>query len=1063
MFCDLVGSTALSTQLDPEELREVVRAYQRLCASVIGRFEGHLAKYIGDGLLVYFGYPVAHEDEAGRAVQAGLGIVGAISELPLPPHIRLPQPLQVRVGIHTGLVVAGEMGTEDQPEHLAIVGETPNVAARLQGLAAPNTVAISAVTARLVQEAFALENLGPHLLKGMDEFMAVFRVHGPHDADRAEEETPPGGVPFLVGRDEEIGLLRRRWEQSKEGLGQVVLITGEAGIGKSSLVEVIRVQVAQEGLSRITYRCSPYHRNSALYPVITHLERLLRFDRADRAEVKLTKLEQTLQRYSLPLEEVVPLFAALLSVPLSQGRYPALALSPQQQKQQTQDALVAWLLEEAEHQPVLVLWEDLHWADPSTLELLGLVIEQTPTAAMLHVLTFRPEFVPPWPPHSHMTPLTLNRLERRQVEALVTQLAKGKTLPAEMVEYIVAKTDGVPLFVEELTKTLLESTLLQEAADRYVLTGPLSNVAIPATLQDSLMARLDRLPAVREVAQLGAVLGREFAYEMLRTLGVMEEPILQDGLAQLVNAELLYQRGRLPRAKYIFKHALVQDAAYQSLLRRTRQQYHKQVAQMLVTHFPEVVETGPEVVAYHYTEAGCPAQAVTYWQRAGQRAVERSAHVEAIAHFSKGLELLKTLPDTPERTQQELLLHVALGNSLFTVKGYGAPEVERVYSQARELCQHVGDTPQIFPVLRGFLLFYLVRGHLQTAQELAEQLLSRAEHQTEVAPQMFGHYSLGIVLFHRGVLGDAAQHFKQAIAAYDLQQHRRLAPVYGTDLGAGARGVGALPLWLLGYPDRALAQSQEALTLAQELAHPFSMVVALDFAARLHQFCQEDQAAHDRATGGTALATQQGFALYVAWGTVSQGWALTRQEQRAAGIAKMREGIEAAVATGAELFRSYFLALLAEACGAEGQTEEGLRLLADAQDMVARTGEGFYEAELYRLKGTLTLQSKAGLGQVQDRSKIKSRKSKTPKPKSQIPDPQPEAEVYFLKAIEIARHQQAKSLELRAAVSLSRLWQQQGKRAEALALLAPIYGWFTEGFDTADLQEARALLEELGG
>jgi class 3 adenylate cyclase/predicted ATPase len=957
MFCDLVGSTALSTQLDPEELREVVRAYQRLCASVIGRFEGHLAKYIGDGLLVYFGYPVAHEDEARRAVQAGLGIVETISELPLPPHIRLPQPLQVRIGIHTGLVVAGEMGTEDQPEHLAIVGETPNVAARLQGLAAPNTVVISAVTARLVQEAFNLEDLGPYVLKGVAEPMPVFRVRGPCDVDYAQEEALSDGVPFLVGRDEEIGLLRRRWEQSKEGLGQVVLITGEAGIGKSSLVEVIRAQVAQEGLPRITFRCSPYHRNSALYPVITHLEYFLRFERADSVEAKLTKLEQTLQRYRLPLEEVVPLFAALLSVPLSQGRYPALALPPQQQKQQTQDALVAWLLEEAEHQPLPVLWEDLHWADPSTLELLGLVIAQTPTAAMLHVLTFRPEFVPPWPPRSHMTPLTLNRLERPQVEMLVTRLAKGKTLPMEVVEYIVSKTDGVPLYVEELTKTLLESALLQEAADRYTLTGPLSSVAIPATLQESLMARLDRLPAVREVAQLGAVLGREFAYEMLRTLGVMAEPILQDGLAQLVNAELLYQRGRLPRAKYIFKHALVQDAAYQSLLRRTRQQYHEQVAQMLVTHFPEVVETGPEVVAYHYTEAGCPAQAVTYWQRAGQRAAQRSAHHEAIGHLSKGLEVLQTLPDTPERTQQDLILHVALGGSLFAIKGYAAPEVEQVYTRARELCQQVGETPQLFQVLRGLFLFYLVRGHMQTAQELAEQLLRHAERQTEVAPRMLGHYLLAIALFHRGVLGDAARHFEQAIAAYNLQQHRHLAHVYGIDLGVGARGFGALPLWLLGYPDQALAQSQEASTLAQELAHPFSLVFAQDWLAWIHQFRQEDQAAHDRAMGGTALATTQGFALYVAWGTVPQGWALTRQEQRAAGMAKMREGVEAAVATGSELFRPYFLVLLAEASGAAGQSEEGLRLLAEAQDVVARTGEGFYEAELYRLKGELTLQS----------------------------------------------------------------------------------------------------------
>jgi class 3 adenylate cyclase len=571
MFCDLADSTRLSQQLDAEDLREVVRAYQATAAEVIHQYAGHIAQYLGDGLLVYVGWPVAHEDDALRGVHAGLGIVAAITTT-LNPRLEREKGVQlaVRIGLHTRPVVVGEMGGGGRHEHLA-TGDTVHIAARLEGLAAPNTVVISPVTARLVRQAFALDDLGRHELKGVTEPMPVFRVREP--LEQHTEEPAVAGVPFLVGRDEELGLLQRCWAQAKERLGQVVLLSGTAGIGKSALTEVLRAQVRDEGRPRIALRCSAYHQNSALYPVITHVERVLNVQREDAPTTKLAKLEQGLRPYRLPLDEVVPLFAALLSVPL-EGRYPAPTLTPQQQQQQTLDALVAWMLEEAERHPVLVAWEDLHWADPSTLEMLGLVLEQTPTVPMLHVLTYRPEFVPPWPTRSHMTPLTLNRLERLQVEALITHLAGGKPLPAEVVQHIVAKTDGVPLYVEELTKMLLRSALLREDADHYTLTGPLGSVAIPDTLQDALMARLDQLHTAKEVAQVGAVLGREFAYEMLQALAPQDEATLQAGLAQLVGAELLYQRGRPPRARYIFKHALIQDAAYASLLRSTRQRVH---------------------------------------------------------------------------------------------------------------------------------------------------------------------------------------------------------------------------------------------------------------------------------------------------------------------------------------------------------------------------------------------------------------------------------------------------------------------------------------------------------
>ncbi len=568
MFCDLADSTALSQQLDPEELREVIRAYQETAADVIHQYEGHMAQYLGDGLLIYFGWPAAHEDDAQRALHAGLGIVEAITTT---LNSRLEQEkgikLTVRLGIHTGPVVVGEMGGGGRHENLA-TGETVNIAARLEGLAAPNAVVLSSTTERLVHRTFVSEPLGPQHLQGVADPMPVFRVLGPTAVHRDDAEHTPDGEGFLVGRDEEVGLLLRRWEQSKAGLGQVVFISGEAGIGKSSLMAAVRTHVVDEGYTRLMFRCSPYHTNSALYPVIVHLEHMLGFDPDDSPEAKLDRLEEVVRTTGLPLEASVPLLAILLSVP-SGDRYPAPTLSPQQQRQQTLDTLVGWLLEEAGHRPVLAVWEDLHWADPSTLETLGLVLEQTPTVPMLTVLTFRPDFISPWPVRSHMTPITLNRLERPQVEALLTHLSGGKRLPAEVVEHIVAKTDGVPLYVEELTKMLLESELLREEADRYVLTGPLLRVAIPDTLQDSLMARLDQMQTAKEVAQLGAMLGREFTYELLRAISPQDDETLQSGLGKLVEAELLYQRGRPPQARYLFKHALIQDAAYASLLKST--------------------------------------------------------------------------------------------------------------------------------------------------------------------------------------------------------------------------------------------------------------------------------------------------------------------------------------------------------------------------------------------------------------------------------------------------------------------------------------------------------------
>jgi class 3 adenylate cyclase/predicted ATPase len=1034
LFCDLVGSTQLSGQLDPEDLRAVVRAYQEAAAAVIQPYEGHIAQYLGDGLLVYFGYPTAHEDDARRAVHTGLGIVQAIATL----NTRLAAPygvqLAVRVGIHTGPVVVGQMGGGERHEHLAL-GETPNLAARLQALAPANAVVISAVTARLVQGTFALEDLGTHALPGVAEPMAVSRVRGLLATPSPDEEFVAAGVPLLVGRDEEIGLLRRRWEQSKAGHGQVVLLSGEAGIGKSALVEGLRAQVRAEGLPRIAVRCSPYHTNSALYPIITHLEHLLQLEPNDPPTTRLAKLEAGLQPSGLPLAEVVPLFAGLLAVPLPAERYAPLTLTPPQQKQQTLDALVAWLAAEAERQPVLVAWEDLYWADPTTLELLGLVIEQAPTVPMLHVLTYRPEFSPPWPPRSHLTPLVLNRLERPQVEALITLRAGGKRLPAEVVQYIVAKTDGVPLYVEELTKMLLASPLLRDEESQYVLTGPLRTVAIPDTLQDALMARLDQLNRAKEVAQLGAVLGREFPYELLQAIAPLDEDTLQAGLAQLVGAELLYQRGRPPRARYLFKHALIQDAAYASLLRSTRQLVHQQTAQVLETQFPALVETQPELVAQHYTAASCAEQAVVYWQRAGQQASERSAHLEAISHFTAGIELLTTLPETPEHTQQALTLYIALGAALQMAKGLATPEVEHVYAQARALCQRLDETAQLVPVLMGLFRYYVVRPQLHTARELADTLLRLTQHAEDPALTVLAHNTVGVTWFYLGALPVARPHLEAGIALYTPDQRRALEFRTGQDPGVSCRVHTTWTLWLLGYPEQALARLHEALVLAHELSHPFTLAYARCTAAFGYQFRREVAAVHEQADAAVTLSTAQGLPFFAALGTSLHGWALAIQGQGEEGLAQVRQGLAAWRATGAALAVPYMCTLLADVCAHLGHPADGLQALAEADTLMEQHDERWWEAEVYRLRGVVLLR--------------------------QPGTPPAEAETCFQRTLDVARRQEAKSLELRAAMSLTRLWQQQGKQAEARALLAPIYGWFTEGFDTADLQDARALLAAL--
>jgi TOMM system kinase/cyclase fusion protein len=1034
MFCDLVGSTALSGQLDPEELNEVIREYRSVCGEIIEHHEGRIAQFQGDGVLVYFGYPLAHEDDAQRAVRAGLEIVAAVDAA----RERFGHALQVRVGIHTGLVVVGGLNGGTNRNHIAISGETPNIAARLQSIAGPGQVVVSAATYRLIQGFFVCRSLGTPALKGVASALEAFEVVEPTAIGTRFERAVASGLTPFVSREQEVELLLNRWRQARSGSGQVVMLSGEAGVGKSRLVQVLKERTVDEPLWELSCRCSPYYQNSALYPAIEFLQRMLRFTPSDDARDKLSKLENALAAFGFDLPRIVPLFAALLSLP-GDDRYPALPSTPQGRKQKTFAAIVEWLVRCADQCPTRVIVEDLHWADPSSLELIELLIECVPSSRLLLILIFRPEFVPPWRSLHQVANLNLKRLSPGATELMIKSLAGGQQLPAEVMNEIAVKTEGVPLFVEELTRMLLESGVLENHDGEYRLTAPLSSLAIPSTLYDSLMSRLDRLGTAKEVAQFAASVGREFSYELLQELSPLEETRLTGALNRLVDAELLEEYPSPSRLGYRFRHALIRDAAYESLLRSQRRQYHRQIAEVLQERFGDIVEAQPELLANHFTNAGAIEEAIPYWQRAGQKAVERSANAEAVSHLTKTLELLKTLPESQSRAQQELALQVKLGVPLMLTKGYGAPEVERVYSRARQLWQEVGESPQFFPILFGLWVYHRVKADYRIARDLGEQLVTLAQTAQDPALLVEAHGALGDTLSFLGDLVPACEHLEQAIALYDSDRYGSHAFIYGQDPGVHSLSYATLTLWLLGYPDQARKRSLEALALAQKLSHPFSVAFALIHVVHVHRFSREVKATEQRAKELSVLSTEHGFPIPLAFGTAHQGWVLTEQGMAKEGISQIRRAIDAWSATGATLFFKPFLhAMLAEAHGKEGSPEEGLGIVAEALDIVDTIGERFWEAELYRLKGELTLQCEV-LG-------------------SQF-NVQDAAEECFHRAIDIARRQSAKSLELRVVMSLSRLWHHRGKTDQARKILSDIYRRFSEGFDTSDLMEARSLLE----
>ncbi|TCU30744.1 putative ATPase [Rhizobium azibense] len=1030
MFCDLVGSTALSARLDPEDLRQSIVAYRACATEIVGRYDGFVAKYMGDGVLVYFGYPQAHEEDAERAVRAGLAVVEAVDRLDA-----AGEHLAVRIGIASGLVVVGDIIGTGEAEECSVVGETPNLAARLQGLAGPGTVVIAEATRALLRGQFKLESIGLRPIKGFSGAAEAFRVLGEVRSDDRFEAGHATVLP-LVGRDQELALLVDRWTLAKATEGQVVLLEGEAGIGKSRLALALRERIFREPHLLRRYFASPYHINSALRPVIAQLEQAAGFERDDSSAVKLAKLQALLAEQVGEVSEAIPLLAELLGIP-SSSRYPRLSLAPQQCKKLTFEVLIAQLARLAAEQPVLMILEDAHWLDASSLELFGLFVDRIQQLSVLLVITYRPEFVPPWRGYPHVTKVVLNRLDRVQAQLLVERLTGGKLLPLGVLDYIVANTDGVPLYLEELAKTMLESSLLGVAGDQFGLPVPVPPLAIPVTLHDSLMARLDRLGGAKVVAQIGACIGREFSYELIAALGVLDEPELRQGLDQLVGTELVFRRGSPPKAIYSFKHALVRDTAYQSLLKSRRRELHRRIAQVIEERAPHVVAAEPEVLAYHLTEAGQLPQAVVFWHRAGEHANDRAANAEAAGHLAKGLDLLTQMPENPERLEHELTLLTTLGQVLTAAKGYGHPEVERVYNRARNLTERVQDTPRLFPVILGLTINHAVRSELSAARGLGERLLALAQQASDPVLMVEASYALGITCSWLGEFASAWQHLERGINQYDIAQHQAHLALYGQDGGPICLCRGGMALWYLGHDDRALELMDKALAMTAKLGHSFSRAYVLTWAAILHVHRRDVAKAQEAAELALAFAAEHEFPFWHTQGVFLQGWLLAERGLIAEGIERLRDGLAGMQAIGSGMTAPWAMGLLAEAHGKADRFAEASTLIDEALTIVARTGNRWCEAELHRLKGEL----------------ISSTTECNPA----------EIEVCFRRALEVARMQDAKMWELRSAMSLARLWRAQGLRAQVCELLAPLLGCFSKSHGAIDLQEAQAVFESCGG
>ncbi len=1006
LFCDLVGSTELSARLDPEDWQELLAAYQARAAEVVALHGGHVAQYLGDGILVYFGWPKTHEDAAERAVRAALALVKAAAG---PAD---GTALSVRIGLHTGAVVVSALGGEGRTETLA-VGEVPNVAARVQSAAEPNTVVITAATQRLVAGMFVVEARGPTVLKGVSKPLALYRVDRPSGV-RSRLDLAAGRLTRFVGRKVELATLEERWRRSRNGEGQSVLVVGEAGVGKSRLVYQFREELATVPHTWLECSATPYTASTPFHSAIALVSKGLAFAAEDTATDKIAKLEDGLG--DLASAETVALLADFVGLPPPSP----LPMSRDLQRRRTIDLLTRWTLALSEVQPLVLLVEDLHWCDASSLELLGSLIARSATVRLLVLATARPEFVPPWPSRSNLATLELARLTALQAREMVAALG-GEALPAGTLDALVARADGVPLYLEELTKTVVEDGAARGAE------------AIPATLADSLMARLDRLSAAKEVAQRAAVLGREFSYSLLAAVPGLEEAALREGLARLVEAEIVFARGEPPQAAYVFKHALVQEAAYASLLKRTRQQLHGRVVDVLLAEFAERAAAEPEVVARHAEGAGRIDDAIAFYQRAGESAQARFAHEEAIRHLRHAIALLETRAEGAERDARELAVRLLLGGSLIVARGFAHPEVQAAYERARILSDALDDAGRLGLALAGLAVFFHNCGEVERARALASRLLATAERSGDRELMLLAHLEVALAESYQGKFASSLAHCETARTLYEPGRHHATSAVLPGDTAVCALDYAASNLWHLGWPERALARAEEGVVLARRLDDPFSLAFALFFETVVHWLRRDVGAQLERAAETIEVSEPYDFPLWLGLGRTFHAAARVAGGESGA-IADVLAGLALAAETGTQGGSPALFALLGEAYLTAARFDEASGAVETGLAVSAQTGQPNFDAELHRLRGELGLATGGASA---------------------------DAEALFHRALEIARSQEAKSFELRAATSLARLWQQLGKRDAARALLAPAYEWFTEGFSTPDLKAAKALLAEL--
>ena len=1025
LFCDMVGFTELANRVDPEVLQRIIRSYEDTCAACISRYEGYVFQRLGDGIVAFFGYPLAHEGEAERAIRAGLEIIDTLSKL----DVTDAGHLSVRIGIATGLVVVSS--TEK-----SAVGETMNLASRLQAIAQPGSIVVSERVHRLAGGSFDYEDLGEQTLKGIAPPTHAYRIEGVSNAtSRFEAAQGESGLTPLVGREQELGLLMERWALAQDGEGQVVLLSGEPGIGKSRILSTLRERLERQGAQTLRFQCSPYYVNSAFWPSIDNFERALKFGRDESPESKLDKLEALIVGHHCRPREDVRFIASMLSIPCEE-RYGAIAITPQKHKDETLRSLVDLTEAVARKQPSVMLYEDLHWADPTSLEALDLLIDRVRNFQLLIVLTHRPEFQSRWGQHGHVVGLNLTKLTRAQSTAMVSRVAGGKALPVDLLEQILSKTDGVPLFVEELTKSILDSGELKDAGDHYDYSGTTHSVSIPATLRDSLMARLDRFVPVKEIAQIGAAIGREFSYELIAAVAPMARSQLDATLNQLIASGLSFRRGTPPDATYSFKHALVQDAAYDSLLKTRRQDLHAKIARVIDERFPHIKETEPEVLAHHLTAAGRTEAALPLWRRAGEVALKRMALTEAISHLDKGLALVSELPRSSQRDASELELRSCLGTAWLALKGWPAPEVWTSLHPALFLAKSLERNDALLPILWGLFWNVLCGGRVGESLSWADEMLDAAKASGNSDLLIAGHTLACGGCFWTGRLIEVLEHHDRVMALYDEAKHGHLVDILNHDPKTLVGVFSSIVTWMLGYPDRALPMIDDAYAHARRRGHPFDLGWVVSLGADVFEHRKEPERLRLRAEECERLGRENSMpVMWALMAPISYGLALILENKPAEGIVALKAGMTVWEASGGKVRAPYCKALIAGFTSLAGDLDDGLHLIDEQIAQVERPGweERIHYAEILRLKGWMLSLKGDLVG----------------------------AERNYLASLDWARQQQAKSWELRTSTSLAKLWQGQGKRKEAQDLLAPVYGWFTEGFDTKDLKDAKALLSAL--